>query len=36
MSPQGVLSVEEVATGIIKLVFDSETENGEFYQVFFP
>jgi hypothetical protein len=35
MSPQGVLSVEEVATGIVKLVFDPNTENGEFYQVHF-
>ena len=33
MSPQGILSVEEVATGIVKLLFDPNTENGEFYQV---
>jgi len=33
MSPQGVLSVEECATGIVNVAFDAATENGEFYQV---
>ena len=33
MSPQGVLSVEECATGIVNVTFDPATENGEFYQV---
>jgi len=33
MSPQGVLSVEESATGIVNVTIDPATENGEFYQV---
>jgi hypothetical protein len=36
MSPQGVLSVEECATGIVNVTFDPATENGEFYQVQIP
>ena len=36
MSPQGVLSVEECATGIVNVTFNPTTENGEFYQVQIP
>ena len=36
MSPQGVLSVEECATGIVNVTFHPATENGEFYQVQIP
>ena len=36
MSPQGVLSVEECATGIVNVTFDPAAENGEFYQVQIP
>jgi hypothetical protein len=32
MSPQGALTVDEIASGILKVTFDSATENGEFYQ----
>ena len=36
MNPEGTLSVEECATGIVKVAFDANTENGEFYQVLLP
>lgn len=33
MSPQGTLTVEEAASGIVKVTLDPKTENGEFYSV---
>lgn len=35
MNPQGTLSTNESASGIVKVSFDPATENGEFYQVHF-
>ena len=29
----GILTVEEAATGIVKVTLNPKTENGEFYQV---
>ena len=35
MNPNGTLSSDDSASGIIKVAFDPATENGEFYQVCF-